>query len=53
MKTDKYLKWYKHGEQKEDFEKEFEEICEKAGFKTIKLKAIGDFWLAYIGEKYK
>ncbi len=33
MKTDKYLVWYKHGKQKEDFEKEFKEICEKASFK--------------------
>jgi ubiquinone/menaquinone biosynthesis C-methylase UbiE len=59
---DKYIEWYKRGKQKEDFEKEykkhnrwtvkeFKEICEKVGFKTIKLKAIGDFWLAYIGEK--
>lgn len=31
--------------------KEFEEMCKKAGFKTIEIFPVDKHWLAYVGEK--
>ena len=58
----KYKEWYEKGSMSRVFEeeyrkhnrwavKEFEQMCEKSGFKTIKTEPIGDFWLIYIGKK--
>lgn len=58
----KYREWYEKGRREHSFEeeyqkhnqwtvKEFERMCEDAGFKTIEIKQRGDYWLLYIGEK--
>jgi len=58
----KYIEWFEKGSPNRDFEeeytkhnrwtlKELEQICEKSGFKTIKIESVEDFWLSYIGRK--
>jgi ubiquinone/menaquinone biosynthesis C-methylase UbiE len=57
-----YREWYEKGKKEHGFEeeyqkhnrwtvKEFERMCENAGFKTIKTEPRGDNWLFYIGGK--
>ena len=59
---EKYKEWFEKGRPNRVFEeeyqkhnrwtvKEFEQMCEKIGFKTIKAEPCRDYWLIYIGKK--
>jgi ubiquinone/menaquinone biosynthesis C-methylase UbiE len=58
----KYREWYEKGKRARSFEeeyrkhnrwtvKQFERICENAGFKTTKIQQRGDYWLTFIGRR--
>jgi ubiquinone/menaquinone biosynthesis C-methylase UbiE len=59
---EKYKEWFEKGRPNRVFEEEyrkhnrwsineFEIMCEKIGFTTIKSEPVGDYWFIHIGQK--